>query len=108
VVTVTVTLFFSRRTLLFHSTMLLYHPVFFSLTSLSPCCFLMSLLSLTCFDSFSHEPSFLVLLPLIHARSLYLFKNIVTACTFLNLNLLSSLGILDSSSLGRRLVFVLI
>jgi len=64
----------------FHFAMLLYHFTSLSPTSLSPCCSLMPPLSLTHFDSFSHEPSFLVLLPLVRAHYLYLFKNIVTAC----------------------------
>jgi hypothetical protein len=38
------------------------------------------LLSLTRSDYASHEPSFLVLLPLVCAHFLYLFKIIVTAC----------------------------
>jgi hypothetical protein len=57
---VTITLFISHSTLLFHSTTLLYHFTDFSLTSFSPCCLLMLLLSLTHPDSLSHEPSFLV------------------------------------------------
>jgi len=71
---VTVTLFFSHSTLLFHSTMFPYH-----FTSFSPCCLLMLPLSLTRLNSFSHEPSFLVLLPLVCAHFCYLFKNVVTA-----------------------------
>jgi len=37
-------------------------------------------LSLTRTDSLSHEPSFYVLLLLVRASSLYLFKNVVTGC----------------------------
>jgi hypothetical protein len=58
-VCVTVTLFFSHNTLLFHSTMLPYHFTDFSPTSLSPCHFLMFLLSLTHSDSFPMNLPFL-------------------------------------------------
>jgi hypothetical protein len=50
------------------------------LTSFSPSRFLMLLLSLTHLDSFFHEPSSSVLLPLVRAHFSYLFKNVVTAC----------------------------
>jgi hypothetical protein len=48
-------------------------------------------LSLTCLDSLSHEPSFLVLLPLVRAHLPYLFKERSYCLYFLNLNLLGSL-----------------
>jgi len=68
--------FFLQSTLLFHSTILLYHLVSFSLTSLSHRCFLMFpylWLILT-------MPSIPVLLLLVHAPFPYLFKTLVTAC----------------------------
>jgi len=67
--------------------MLLFHSTSFSLTLLFP----HALLSLTHFDSHSHEPSFSVLLPLVRAHFSYLFKNVATLCIFSNLNLLGSL-----------------
>jgi hypothetical protein len=67
--------------LLFHFTTFPYHFIDSSLTSFSPCCFLMLLLSLTHLDSFSHHESSLpVLLPLVRARFSHLFKNVVTTC----------------------------
>jgi len=60
---------------------------YFSFTLLHP----HALLSLTRLYLLSHEPSLFVLLLLVRAHFLYLFKNIVTLCTFSNLNLLGSL-----------------
>jgi hypothetical protein len=40
----------------------------------------MPLLSLTRIDSLSHKPSLSVLLLLVRAPSLYLFKDVVTSC----------------------------
>jgi hypothetical protein len=91
-----------------------YAPLPFHYASI-PLHFLITLLPLHLVDSscppylwliLTHFPwtSFLVLLLLVRARFLYLFKIVVTACIFPNLNLLGSLWILDSSSLGRRLV----
>jgi hypothetical protein len=60
---------------------------YFSFTSLFP----YVPLSLTHSDYASHEPSLPVLLPLICARFLYLFKTLSYCLYFSNLNLLSSL-----------------
>jgi hypothetical protein len=50
------------------------------LCSLSPYRFLMPAISLTRTDLLSHEPSSYVLLLLVRASSLYLFKNVATGC----------------------------
>jgi len=67
---------FPTLTLLFHFAMFPYHYASFSLTLLTP----HALLSLTCTDSLSHEPSPYILPSLVRATSFYLFKNVVTGC----------------------------
>jgi len=104
--TVTVTLFFSHNMLPFHSITLPCHFPNYSLTSFSLHCFLMLPLSLTRLDSLSHEPSFPVLLPLVRAPSLYLFKSVVTGCISLTWIYLVLSDNLNSSSLGRRLALL--